>query len=37
LEQLHEVVGNTLEHTGVDNGFLCTSQKAQHLRERMSK
>jgi hypothetical protein len=37
LKQLQEVVGITLEQIGIRNDFLCRTQKAQHLRERMNK
>jgi hypothetical protein len=37
LKQLQEVAGNTLEYIGIGNNFLCRTQKAQHLRERMNK
>jgi hypothetical protein len=37
LKPLQEVVGNTLEHIGIENYFLSTIQKAQHLREKISK
>jgi hypothetical protein len=37
LEQLQEVVGNTLKHLGIRNDFLSRTQKDQHLKERMNK
>jgi hypothetical protein len=37
LKQLQEAVGSTLEQIGVENDFLNRTQKAQHLRETMSK
>jgi hypothetical protein len=37
LKQLQEIVGNTLEHRGIGNGFLNRVQNVQHLRERMNK
>jgi hypothetical protein len=37
LKLLQEVVGNTLELISIENDILSTTQKAQHLWERMSK
>jgi hypothetical protein len=37
LKQQQEVVGNTLEHTGIKNYFLNRTPIAQHLREGMEK
>jgi hypothetical protein len=37
LKQLHEAVGNTLEHIGIGNDFLNRTLKAQNLRETMNK
>jgi hypothetical protein len=37
LKQFQEAVGNTLEQIGIGNNFLSRTQKAQHLRETMSK
>jgi hypothetical protein len=37
VKHLQELVGNTLEHTGIANNFLNRTPMAQHLRERMNK
>jgi hypothetical protein len=37
LKQVHEVVGNTLEHMGIGSDFLNINPMAQQLRERMNK
>jgi hypothetical protein len=34
---VQEVVGNTLEHIGIDNYFLNRTPKAQPIRERINK
>jgi hypothetical protein len=31
------VVGNTLEHIGIESNFLNRTQNIQHLREKMNK
>jgi hypothetical protein len=37
LKQLWEVVGNTVEHTGIKNDFLNSTPTPQHLRKRINK
>jgi hypothetical protein len=37
LKQCQEAVGNSLEQIDIGNDFLNRTQKAQHLRETMSK
>jgi hypothetical protein len=37
LRQLHEVVGNTLEHIGIGNDFLDRTLMAQQIRKKMKK
>jgi hypothetical protein len=37
LKHFQEALGNTLDHIGTGNDFLSRTQKAQHLREKMSK
>jgi hypothetical protein len=37
LKQLQDIVGNTLEHIHISNGFLSRIPVAQHVRKRMNK
>jgi hypothetical protein len=37
LKQLQEIIGNTLEQTGIGNDFLNRTPMAQQIRERTNK